>query len=127
MILGIDNVGIATRDLALSVRFYQNLGFAKAHQNERGCTMIAGTIKLFIFRAGSQESSSRAISLEGNPPVIDHSSILVDDVDRTFAELQGRGVEFVTGPADQSWGARTAVLRDPDGNNLYFLAWLAKK
>jgi nucleoside-diphosphate-sugar epimerase len=28
------------------------------------------------------------------------------DVDRTFAELKGHGVEFVTGPADQSWAKR---------------------
>jgi methylmalonyl-CoA/ethylmalonyl-CoA epimerase len=126
-ILGIDNVGVATRELGRSVSFYQTLGFVKAYRNERGCTMVAGTTKLFIFPAGSQEPLLRSVSLAGNTPRIDHISFLVDDVDRTFAELEERGVEFVTGPADQSWGARTAVLRYPDGNNLYLLAWLAKK
>jgi catechol 2,3-dioxygenase-like lactoylglutathione lyase family enzyme len=127
MILGIDNVGMATRDLALSVDFYKMLGFVKAYQNERGCTMVSGTSKLFIFPSGSHEVCTRAITLEGNPPGIDHLSFLVDDVDRTFTELKGRGIEFVAAPADQSWGARAAVVRDPDGNNLYLLAWLPKK
>jgi len=127
MILGIDNVGVATRDLDRSVAFYQKLGFVKAFQNQRGCTMVAGTTKLFLFPAGPHEGVTRAVSLAGNPPGIDHISFLVDDVDRTFAELKGRGVVFIAGPSDQSWGARTAVLHDPDGNNLYLLTWLAKK
>jgi catechol 2,3-dioxygenase-like lactoylglutathione lyase family enzyme len=127
MILGIDNVGVATCDLARSVDFYRMLGFEKAYQNERGCTMVSGTTKLFIFPAGPQEAATRAITLAGNPPGIDHISFLVDDVDRSFTELKGRGIPFTAVPADQSWGARTAVLQDPDGNNLFLLAWLAKK
>ena len=126
MILGIDNIGLASRDLARSVDFYERVGFVRAHQNERGCTMIIGTTKLFIFPAGPQEASTRAITLVGNPVGIDHISLLVDDVDRSFAELSARGITFTSLPADQTWGARTAVLQDPDGNNLYLLAWLAK-
>jgi methylmalonyl-CoA/ethylmalonyl-CoA epimerase len=127
MIVGIDNIGLATRDLARSVEFYEKLGFAKASQNERGCTMLIGTTKLFIFPAGPQKATTRAITLLGNPPGIDHVSFLVDDVDRSFAELTARGIKFTSIPENQTWGARTAVLQDPDGNNLYLLAWLTKK
>jgi methylmalonyl-CoA/ethylmalonyl-CoA epimerase len=127
MIVGIDNIGLATRDLARSVEFYEKLGFAKASQNERGCTMLIGTTKLFIFPAGPQTATTRAITLLGNPPGIDHVSFLVDDVDRSFAELTARGIKFTSIPENQTWGARTAVLQDPDGNNLYLLAWLTKK
>jgi methylmalonyl-CoA/ethylmalonyl-CoA epimerase len=127
MILGVDNIGVAARDLERSVEFYQSLGFIKAHENERGCTMVAGGTKLFIFPAASHDGLARSTTLEGNPPGIDHISLLVDDVDRTYAEFTRRGIDFISTPADQSWGARTAVLRDPDGNNLYLLAWLQKK
>jgi len=127
MILGIDNVGLAVRDLERSVAFYQTLGFRKTFQNERGSTMTAGSTKLFLFPAADREVALRAITLEANPPGIDHLSFLVDDVDRTYTELTGHGVSFLASPADQSWGARTAVLRDPDGNNMGLLTWLHKK
>jgi methylmalonyl-CoA/ethylmalonyl-CoA epimerase len=128
MILGIDNIGLATHDLARSVDFYEKLGFVKADQNERGCTMVIGTTKLFMFPAGPQKAAAtRATTLVGNPPGIDHISFLVDDVDRSFSELSARGIQFTSIPEDQTWGARTAVLQDPDGNNLYLLTWRAKK
>jgi len=42
MILSVDNIGIGVTNLGRSVEFYQHLGFAKAFENERGCTMVAG-------------------------------------------------------------------------------------
>jgi catechol 2,3-dioxygenase-like lactoylglutathione lyase family enzyme len=44
--------------------------------------------------------------------------IEVDDVDRRYEELTGRGVVFEGPPADQEWGARHVWLRDPDGRRL---------
>lgn len=126
MILGIDNVGLAVRDLELSVAFYQKLGFTKSFQNDRGCSMTRGSIKLFLFPAADQNVLPRSVTLEANPPGIDHLSFLVDNVDRTYLEVGARGISFLSIPADQPWGARTAVLRDPDGNNLYLLTWLLK-
>ncbi|MCL4402761.1 MAG: VOC family protein [Acidobacteria bacterium] len=41
----------------------------------------------------------------------------VEDVDRSVAELQRRGVPLLAGPVDRTaWNVRTAHLRDPDGN-----------
>lgn len=41
----------------------------------------------------------------------------VDDLDATYAELTGRGVEFATAPEVAPWnpGVRWASFRDPDG------------
>lgn len=39
---------------------------------------------------------------------------LADDVEKTYAELKGRGVEFVGEPSRQSWGT-SAIFKDPDG------------
>ena len=38
-----------------------------------------------------------------------------DDVERTYAELVGRGVKFVQSPTKADWGA-SAIFKDPDGN-----------
>jgi catechol 2,3-dioxygenase-like lactoylglutathione lyase family enzyme len=39
-----------------------------------------------------------------------------DDLDDTFAKVQGSGAEIVSEPADQPWGARDFAVRDPSGN-----------
>lgn len=44
--------------------------------------------------------------------------IRVDDVDRRYGELRGKGVEFEAAPMDQPWGSRHAWLSDPDGNRI---------
>jgi len=43
-------------------------------------------------------------------------SIFVDDVDAVWADLAGRGVEFVNGPMDREWGMRTTCFADPGGH-----------
>ena len=128
MIKGVDNIGLCVADLRRAVRFHQDLGFSKAYENDRGVTMIAGTAKLFIFqtRRSNPAPVERDFTLFQNPLGIDHISFEVEDVDRVYAEGKAKGLVFNGEPADQSWGARIVSLRDPDGNNLYFLKWLKK-
>ena len=42
-------------------------------------------------------------------------ALACDNIDRTYDELTGRGVEFVSPPTKQPWGA-FAIFKDPDGN-----------
>jgi uncharacterized glyoxalase superfamily protein PhnB len=39
-----------------------------------------------------------------------------DDVDRTYASLIGDGYAGQQPPYDAFWGARYAIVEDPDGN-----------
>ncbi|HEY4718698.1 MAG TPA: VOC family protein [Anaerolineales bacterium] len=56
--------------------------------------------------SGGQVSGDRAVVV-----------FLVEDVDQTYAKLQGRGVAFITQPHNQeAWALRVAHLRDPEGN-----------
>jgi lactoylglutathione lyase len=121
----VDNVGICVRDLRRSVAFYGDLGFETLSENDRGVTVARGEAKLFLYetRVGGG-ASARELGLFENPPGIDHVSFLVDDVDALHDELVARGVRTAGAPSDQDWGARAFGLRDPDGNNLYFLCWL---
>jgi catechol 2,3-dioxygenase-like lactoylglutathione lyase family enzyme len=43
-------------------------------------------------------------------------AIIVGDVDAVCAEITGRGVQLLTGPADRGWGMRTATFADPGGH-----------
>ena len=38
-----------------------------------------------------------------------------DNVEKTYAELSAKGVEFVQPPKKESWGT-SAIFKDPDGN-----------
>jgi catechol 2,3-dioxygenase-like lactoylglutathione lyase family enzyme len=129
MLKGIDNVGVAITDLARSIAFYEKLGFTKGYDYEadvKGCTMNAGSAVLFLFQTkqANPQTVKRDPSLAQNPPGIDHISFLVEDVHQIYAELRAKGVSFLGEPADQDWGARLVGLKDPDGNNLYFLQYL---
>jgi catechol 2,3-dioxygenase-like lactoylglutathione lyase family enzyme len=123
MVRGIDNIGICASDLARSVAFYETLGFSEAYRNEGGVMLAAETVQLFLFAAQRSDAPpvDRELGLFGNPPGIDHISFAVSDVDALYARLRQAGVVFGGPPEDQSWGARMASLKDPDGNNLYLL------
>jgi catechol 2,3-dioxygenase-like lactoylglutathione lyase family enzyme len=121
----VDNVGICVRDLRRSVAFYADLGFKALSENDRGVTVARGEAKLFLYEARvGGGAPARELGLFENPPGIDHVSFLVDDVDALHNELVARGVKTAGAPSDEDWGARAFGLRDPDGNNLYFLRWL---
>jgi catechol 2,3-dioxygenase-like lactoylglutathione lyase family enzyme len=47
-------------------------------------------------------------------------SITLDDATPLFLEYQNAGVEFVQSLRTEPWGARTFIVRDPDGNLLLF-------
>lgn len=42
-------------------------------------------------------------------------SFRCDDVEKTYAELKAKGVEFAKPPEKQPWGTY-AIFKDPDGN-----------
>src|SRR6516165_2548336 len=107
MIDGVDNIGICVADLKKSVEFYQALGFAKAYENERGVTMVAGTAKLFIFQTRKTNSApvAREFTLFQNPPGIDHISFAVEDVDRLYADAKAKGIVFNSEPKGSDVGS----------------------
>ena len=126
MFEGIDNIGLCFTDRPTAVAFYEKLGFSKAFESERGCTLIGNNTKLFVFQTpqANPRPATREPSLFDNPPGIDHISFLVANVDQTYAEHKASGIVYTSEPSDQDWGASVFSLKDPDGNNLFFVQWL---
>jgi len=48
------------------------------------------------------------------------ASITLDDADALFVEYQASGVDFAQTLRNEPWGARTFIVRDPDGNLILF-------
>ncbi len=63
-----------------------------------------------VFDAGFRERVEDALS----------ASITVDDAKPLYLEFQTAGVDFHQVLRSEPWGARTFIIRDPDGNLILF-------
>ena len=107
-------------DIAASCSFYEKkLGFAVAF------TYGEPPFYAQVFRDAAR-LTLRCVSR----PVIDpqrrdsedllSACITLDDAKPLFLEFQAAGVEFHQALRTEPWGARTFILRDPDGNLIHF-------
>jgi len=97
----INHLTFPVSDLKKAIAFYENI---------LGLKKTAEWSNYAIFDVGGTE-----LALEPKGEGID-IFMLVDDVDKEYQDLKKKGVNFVTEPKDQSWGGRTAMFADPDGN-----------
>jgi methylmalonyl-CoA/ethylmalonyl-CoA epimerase len=126
-IKGIDNVGVAVRDLDAVVEFFrtavglQVTGPEDGHP--RSASITVGDRYLYVFETESaSQPPKRADDLTANPPGLDHLSFTVDDVDEAFTALGGRGVRFDGQPETVAeWGMRLVRFQDPEGNGYYLV------
>ncbi len=54
-----------------------------------------------------------AVGAAGTTIILDFR---VDDVDEEVGRIDRLGVEWVVRPADQPWGSRSMMFRDPEGH-----------
>ena len=108
------------RDIVASCEFYSRmLGFSVAFTY--GEPPFYGQ----VFRDGARLNLRQV-----DDPVVDPirrdteqllaASITLEDAKPLFLEYQKAGVEFVQPLRTEPWGARTFIVRDPDGNLLLF-------
>ena len=108
------------RDVAASSEYYsRTLGFSVAF------TYGAPPFYAQVFR-----DDARLNLRQVSAPVVDPvrrdaeqllaASITLEDAGPLFLEYQRAGVEFVQPLMTEPWGARTFIVRDPDGNLLLF-------
>ncbi len=108
------------RDVTASCDFYsRKLGFDVA--------FVYGEPPFYgqVFRDGARLNLRHV-----DDPVMDRlrrttdrllsATITLEDAEPLFAEYQKCGVEFEQILQAESWGARTFIVRDPDGNLILF-------
>ena len=108
------------RDIAASCEFFSRmLGFSVA--------FIYGEPPFYgqVFRDGARLNLRQVDdpvlgSLRRDSEQLLAASITLDDAKPLYLEYQKAGVEFVQPLRTEPWGARTFVVRDPDGNLLLF-------
>lgn len=110
------NITFQVSDLQEAVSFYENiLGLPKKSQWHNYAVFDLCGIML-----GLEPGGEGGIK-KGVPDIY----LQVDNVDKAYRELKGKGARFLAEPEDQRWGARTAKFVDPDGN-MFILVELKK-
>jgi uncharacterized glyoxalase superfamily protein PhnB len=121
----LDAVGIATTDMAASLRFYRLLGIAVPDDAEQeghvdvdlGGLRIAWDTVAMVQRVydGWEEPSGHRIELAFRCDTR-------EEVDAVYARMTGHGYRGHKPPWDAFWGQRYAIVVDPDGNRLSLYA-----
>jgi predicted enzyme related to lactoylglutathione lyase len=110
-------VNVFVNDLARAVDFYTTkLGVPLRFQDER-----------FGYASFATEGAGFAVARvdpqdpEQAPLVGRHTGVAfgVPDLEKAYAELRSRGVEFTMPPTKQPWGGVLATFRDSEGNVFY--------
>lgn len=108
------------RDIVVASEFYsRKLGFSIAF------TYGEPPFYAQVFRDGARLNLRQV-----DAPVLDAirrateqllaASLTLEDAKPLYIEYQKAGVEFVQPLRTEPWGARTFIVRDPDGNLLLF-------
>jgi catechol 2,3-dioxygenase-like lactoylglutathione lyase family enzyme len=108
MDLGWFEVGLNVREIAQSLAFYRTLGFEVVDGKAETRSMILqkGDCRIALYQG-----------FGGDPLYLQFCQ---GDVARIARELTGKGLRFEKGPGNDDAGA-SALLRDPDGNALFFI------
>jgi catechol 2,3-dioxygenase-like lactoylglutathione lyase family enzyme len=122
-------VSNSLKDVAAISLFVEDLSGAKAFYTEvfevpvafEDETMVCVKFdRLFINLLKSSVAAEQVEPGAVAGPDIGHRfqlAIWVDDVDAVCAKLEQRGVKLSNGPADRSWGMRSAAFVDPSGHS----------
>ncbi|GLW08450.1 glyoxalase [Microtetraspora sp. NBRC 13810] len=117
--IGVGKITLNVRDQDGAKRFWiDKMGFEEVIDQPMGedarwieVRSTDSSIHLVLFAPVFEESKIGRLS---------NMIFVCDDIQRTFEELSGRGVEFVDKPSQQPWGW-WASFRDNEGN-LYGLS-----
>ena len=112
IVTGVDFVAVPTKDYEAAAKFYGEvlgLPFRKRWGEMPAGEFDAGPLTIAVMQSDAFGQEFAPHSL----PIALH----VEDFEAAKAELESRGVEFVTDTID-SGVCHQAIFRDPDGNSL---------
>ena len=123
----IDYTMIIVSDMSRSVEFYADkLGIPLKFQSPEWTEFDTGNTTLALHGGGIAQTA--AVD-DGQSKMAGTCSIgfNVEDVDKTYADLKSKGVNFIMPPTQRdNEGIRLAVCIDPDGLPVSFAQTMAK-
>ena len=120
----LNQINLVVADMAASVKFYERLGLVRDarmpmndHHNEFHC----GEMSLELDSAAMAKAYNAGWSkgaAAGASVVIGFAVSSRAEVDRLYTDLIKAGRRGAQPPCDAFWGARYAIVLDPDGNQI---------
>jgi catechol 2,3-dioxygenase-like lactoylglutathione lyase family enzyme len=107
MRVSLEGLTLHVQDVERSCEFYARIPGSVLAQHRPG--------EFALFRIGKGQLGL----LRARTPGF-HLEIATADLDEAYAQMHQRGVEPSGPPKDRSWGERTFMVVDPDGNHLEF-------
>lgn len=107
--MNLNQITVPVTSLATSISFYQSLGL----------TLIVRSDPYYARFICSAGDSTFSLHQVDNPTTGKNGIWVyfeVEDVDKTVAELDAKGVKIEAMPEDKRWLWREARIKDPDGN-----------
>lgn len=112
----IHSTGLVVDDTDAALTFFvDTLGFEKRIDN----VVDGGFRFVTVAPQGGQTEIGFNLRNEDDDVKSPPTAFIVDEVDTVCAMLRDKKVEIIYGPADEAWGGRGAVFKDPFGNELY--------
>ena len=127
MFTQIDYTMIIVSDMDRSVEFYRDkLGIPLKFQSPEWTEFQTGATTLALHGGGVRQDQAPGVDRSKQAGTCS-IGFNVDDLDKTFEELKGRGIFFVMPPTQREGeGIRLAVCVDPDGLPVSFAQMIAK-
>ena len=127
------NARLLVRDFKKCFRFYtEKLGLEPLWGDEDGCYAsfkVADGIEGFAIFVSDYMASAVGNADKAQPTDCREKSLVVfevENVDKSYQELQAKGIEFINQPTDMpDWGMRVVHFRDPEDNLIELFTALA--
>jgi uncharacterized glyoxalase superfamily protein PhnB len=122
----LDAIGITSRDIPESCRFYRTLG-VNVPEPPEGEDHVEAVLPNGLRLMFDAEELMRKLDpdwkrADGHPITLAFLCKDAADVNATFARLTEAGFTWTKEPYDAFWGQRYANVDDPDGNDVALFA-----
>jgi uncharacterized glyoxalase superfamily protein PhnB len=120
------SIRLVTNDLDRLVSFYAMLtgaAGARLAPDFAEIRLEGAIVAISTERAIRQFNVGAATAAANRSAIVEFQ---VDDVDSVRTRLSDVPVDYVMEPADQPWGNRSMLLRDPDGNLINIFARISR-
>jgi catechol 2,3-dioxygenase-like lactoylglutathione lyase family enzyme len=124
-----NQLNLVVRDMDATVTFYRRLGLditAEPGSEHVGVELPNGMSLDFDSKTFAPQWDSGWSGSTGGSTVLGFAVASRDDVDAIYAELVAAGYRGRQPPYDAFWGARYAIVNDPDGNGVGFMSPVEK-
>lgn len=91
-VMGYDHIGVPTKDMEASTRFYESIGFKVAFETNNN-----GIVKFFALKDVVIEVYEKD-KTAGERGAVDHIALKVDDIEKAVDEVRKLGLKIIEGP-----------------------------